>query len=93
MDGVGQDVRKNFDTWLDSQNEDHKGIWIIGFHPEHPSDDNLDEFEGNGSPVYGMILIQPLADLSAASKKILTKGYYAKYAPSDMNHVSWRNAQ
>ena len=84
---------KDFDTWLDSQNEDHKGIWIIGFHPDHPSDDNLDEFEGNGSPVYGMILIQPLADLSAASKKILTKGYYAKYTPSDMNHVSWRNAQ
>ena len=82
-----------FDTWLDEQNEDHKGIWIIGFHPEHPLDDSQEEFEGNGSPTYGVILIQPLSDLSAASKRILTKGYYSNYAPEDMNHVIRRNAQ
>jgi len=34
-----------------------------------------------------------LSDLSAASKKILTKGYYAKYAVDDIKHIAWRNAQ
>tara|TARA_R100000700_G_C3085489_1_gene89238 strand:- start:87 stop:587 length:501 start_codon:yes stop_codon:yes gene_type:complete len=84
---------EQFDQWIDEQNEDHNGVWMIGFHPDHPVDDLQDEFEGNDCPEYAVILVQPLSDLSAASKRILKKGYYQRYSTQDMNHVNWRNAQ
>ena len=82
-----------FDKWVDVQNDEHQGTWIIGFHPDHPEDANIDEFEGNDSPEYAMILVQSLAHLSRASKKILKRGYYARYSTPDIEHIKWRNAQ
>tara|TARA_R100001015_G_C4629590_1_gene190569 strand:+ start:840 stop:1340 length:501 start_codon:yes stop_codon:yes gene_type:complete len=84
---------KQFDKWIDKQNATHEGTWMIGFHPEHPVDELQEEFEGNDAPEYALILIQPLSDLSKASKRILRKGYYQKYTEEDMNHVMERNAQ
>tara|TARA_R100001015_G_C4602568_1_gene157542 strand:- start:59 stop:559 length:501 start_codon:yes stop_codon:yes gene_type:complete len=84
---------EQFDEWIDAQNASHKGTWMIGFHPEHPVDELQDEFEGNDAPEYALILIQPLADLSEASKRILSKGYYQRYSMEDMNHVIERNAR
>ena len=83
---------KEFDRWINKQNKQHNGTWIIGFHPDHPEDENIEEFEGNGSPEYGMILVQSHSHLAESSKKILTKGYYQKYSKEDMNHVIWRNS-
>ena len=83
---------QEFDNWIDSQNEKHNGTWIIGFHPNHPEDENINEFEGNGAPEHGMILVQSLSHLAESSEKILKKGYYKKYSEEDMNHVKWRNS-
>ena len=81
-----------FDQWLDEQNEDHNGIWIIGFHPDHPADEALEEFEGNGAPEYGLILIQSLRHLAKSSKAIFKRGYYNNYTKPDINHIKQRNA-
>jgi len=80
-----------FDQWLDDQNEKHNGIWVIGFHPDHPEDEALEEYQGNGAPEYALILIQSLRHLSESSKKIFSKGYYDKYSQSDINHIKERN--
>jgi len=84
---------EEFDEWVDVQNKEHEGTWIIGFHPDHPEDENMNEFEGNDSPEYAMILVQSLAHLARASKKILKRGYYVRYSAADTEHIKWRNAQ
>jgi len=81
---------KNFDKWLDSQNEKHNGIWTVGFHPDHPVDERQNVFEGNGSPEYGLILIQSLRHLNKSSKQILRKGYYKNYSLEDYKHIKKR---
>ena len=81
----------DFDLWIDRQNEDHGGIWMIGFHPDHPVDDLLEEFEGNGAPEYGLILIQSLRHLSKSSQSIFKRGYYNNYSPSDIKTTQRRN--
>ena len=83
---------EQFDDWLDEQNKEHRGIWVIGFHPDHPKDGALEEYEGNGAPEYALILIQSLRHLSESSEKIYNKGYYAKYSQPDINHIKQRNA-
>ena len=80
-----------FDEWIDNQNKNHQGTWTIGFHPDHPVDESLDEFEGNGAPEYALILIQSLGHLSKSSNRIFNKGYYDKYSKSDINHINRRN--
>lgn len=89
--GHGKVSVNEFDDWLDHQNENHNGIWIIGFHPEHPVDESLEEFEGNGSPDYGLILIQSLKHLSESSEAIFKKGYYNNYSKQDIEHINKRN--
>ena len=84
---------EEFDQWLDDQNEGHNGTWVIGFHPDHPADEALEEFEGNGAPEYALILIQSLRHLSKASDRIFNKGYYNKYSQTDIQHVKERNIQ
>jgi len=80
-----------FDQWLDDQNENHNGIWIIGFHPDHPIDEALEEFEGNGSPEYALILIQSFRHLVKSSETIYKRGYYKNYSQFDINHIKKRN--
>lgn len=80
-----------FDNWIDEQNDNHNGIWTIGFHPDHPEDESLEEYEGNGAPEYGLILIQSLAHLAKSSEAIFKKGYYDKYSKQDIDHIKERN--
>ncbi len=81
----------DFDSWQDKQNENHNGIWMQGFHPDHPEDEDAGEFEGNGAPEYGIILIQGLTHLSKVSKKLFKKGYYKSYPKSDIKLIKRRN--
>ena len=83
---------EKFDQWLDDLNESHNGVWVIGFHPDHPADESLEEFEGNGAPEYALILIQSLKHLSKSSKSISNRGYYRNYTKPDINHIKERNA-
>lgn len=82
---------EEFDQWLDDQNKRHKGVWVIGFHPDHPEDEALEEYEGNGAPEYALILIQSLRHLSESSNRIFSKGYYNKYSQPDIKHIKKRN--
>ncbi len=83
---------EEFDQWLDEQNENHNGIWVIGFHPDHPVDESLDEFEGNGAEEYALILIQSLRHLAKSSSSIFKRGYYDNYSQPDINHIKQRNS-
>ena len=89
--GYGKMSADEFDQWLDEQNEKHDGIWIIGFHPDHPADEALEEFEGNGTPEYALILIQSLRHLVKSSESIFKRGYYKNYSQFDINHIKKRN--
>ena len=80
-----------FDQWIDDQNENHNGTWIVGFHPNHPADEALEEFEGNGAPEYALILIQSIRHLVKSSKTIYKRGYYKNYSQFDINHINKRN--
>jgi hypothetical protein len=54
-------------------------------------DESLEEFEGNGAPDYGLILIQSLKHLSKSSESIFKKGYYNNYSQQDKEHIKERN--
>ena len=80
-----------FDEWLDMQNEKPDGTWVIGFHPDHPADEALEEFEGNGASDYALILIQSLRHLVQSSETIYKRGYYKNYSAFDLKYIKKRN--
>jgi len=90
--GYGKMSAEEFDQWLDDQNNEHNGTWVIGFHPDHPADESLEEFEGNGAPEYALILIQSLRHLAKSSESIYKRGYYNNYSQPDIKHIKQRNA-
>jgi hypothetical protein len=89
--GFNQVTTEEFDEWLDKQNDESSGIWTIGFHPDHPVDESIGEFEGNGSPEYGLILIQSHRHLAKSSQAIFKRGYYNNYSNQDIKHIKQRN--
>ncbi len=89
--GYEQMSAEEFDNWMDEENEKPEGIWIVGFHPDHPMDESLEEYEGLGAPEYGLILIQSHRHLAKSSKSIYRKGYYSNYPKEDINHIKKRN--
>lgn len=82
-----------FDEWLDKTNDPHEGTWVIGFHPDHPDDEAMEEFEGNGAPEYALILVQEYKHLVNASKQLFKRGYYGNYSQEDKDYIKWRNNQ
>tara|TARA_B100000963_G_scaffold350817_1_gene361575 strand:- start:2402 stop:2953 length:552 start_codon:yes stop_codon:yes gene_type:complete len=81
----------DFDTWQDEQNEKHSGKWLLGFHPDHPEDEDAGEFVGNDAPEYGIILIQGLTHLSKVSNTLFNRGYYNSYPKSEIKLIKRRN--
>ena len=83
-----------FSDWLDEQNRQHFGVWLMGFHPDAPEDPNIPALElpddWPESDDYAVILMQSLSRIVAASDTLLGTGYYANYDADDMKIITQR---
>jgi hypothetical protein len=79
-----------FQAWVDDQNENHFGIWIMGFHPESQENTMTPEFEGLVEDDYALILVQSLHHLVEASEKLRRTNYYSSFTPDDMAYINHR---
>lgn len=82
-----------FQQWINIQNKNHFGTWIVGFHPEADEDENAPEFEGTCGDDYAVILVQSYAYLVGASRALLRTKYYENYSPDDMKIITDRQEQ
>lgn len=81
---------EEFDAWINNQNENHFGVWVIGFHPDAEEDEAISEYEGLGADDYAILLVQSYEHLVAASDRLLRSPYYQRYSPDDMKHIQYR---
>ena len=79
-----------FDAWVDAQNKNHFGVWIMGFHPESDEDPLTPEFEGLGADDYAIILVQSYTHLIEASERLRTTQYYANFPDEDIEYLTKR---
>jgi hypothetical protein len=78
---------KEFDDWIEDQNKNHFGVWIMGFHPDAEEDETISEYEGLGADDYAILLVQSYEHLVTASDRLLRSLYYRRYSLDDMNHI------
>ena len=83
---------EQFENWMEKENENHNGIWLIGFHPETEEDEQLDEYVYSDAPDYALILVQPLKHLQNTSKSLMRRGYYDLHSSEEVKQVIRRNA-
>ena len=73
-------TRQEFEAWLDEQNKNHFGIWLMGFHPDDETNPviNHEGFEERVDVSYAMIFIQRLSLLYKSSQKLSMLNYYKR---------------
>lgn len=81
---------EEFDAWIDEQNEQHFGVWIMGFHPDSAEDPMTPEYEGLGADDYAVLLVQSFSHLVEASEKLKGTGYYDNFDEADIAYIERR---
>jgi len=79
-----------FNQWVDDQNKNHFGIWVMGFHPDAATNEAVATFDGLIEDDYGVILVQSLAHLVRASDRLRRAGYYQSFDQEDMKYINGR---
>tara|TARA_R100000353_G_scaffold30573_3_gene25150 strand:- start:3933 stop:4529 length:597 start_codon:yes stop_codon:yes gene_type:complete len=79
-----------FDRWIEGQNKNHFGIWMMGFHPDADDNEMTDEFEGLVEDDYGLILVQSLDHLVTASNILGRTKYYKQFPPDYLLDIQKR---
>lgn len=79
-----------FDDWVHQQNQNHFGVWIMGFHPDSPEDPLTPEFSGNGADDYALLLVQSFTHLVEASASLRPTRYYSRFPADDMAYIERR---
>ncbi len=81
---------EQFDAWVEEQNKNHFGVWIMGFHPDAEVNPIAPEFEGIVDEEYAIILVQSLEHLVKASNKLKETKYYSSFGKKDLDFVNKR---
>lgn len=79
-----------FQKCIDHQNENHFGVWLMGFHPDSEENTMTPEFDGLVEDDYALILVQSLEHLVEASDKLRRTSYYDAFSPEDMSYINHR---
>ena len=83
-------TQQEVEAWLDEQNKNHFGIWLMGFHPDAEHNPNIPEFDGLVEDDYALILVQSLSKLVQASDKLRKTSYYEKFKIEDIKYINNR---
>lgn len=79
-----------FNYWIEEQNQNHFGVWLMGFHPNATENPLTPEFEGLIEDDYAIILVQSLKELVEASESLRKTRYYEKFPAEDMQYINRR---
>lgn len=79
-----------FDEWIEEQNQNHFGVWLMGFHPNATENPLTPAFEGLIEDDYAIILVQSLNELVEASESLKKTDYYQKFPATDMQYINRR---
>ena len=85
-----QMTAEEFNCWLEEQNQNHFGVWLMGFHPNATENPLTPEFEGLIEDDYAIILVQSLNKLVEASETLKKTRYYEKFPAEDMQYINRR---
>ena len=81
---------EEFNAWIDEQNEQHFGVWLMGFHPDSAEDPLTAEYEGLCDENYAIIIMQSLDHIVLASESLRKTGYYSNFPEEDMEYINAR---
>ena len=79
-----------FDAWIEKQNKNHFGTWVMGFHPNSPENPLTEPFEGTIEDDYAIIVVQSYKQLVEASDTLDGTEYYSRFPQSDLDYVAKR---
>ena len=79
-----------FQAWIDDHNENHFGVWLMGFHPDSEENTMTPEFVGIVEDDYALVLVQSLQHLAEASDKLRRTSYYDEFSPTDIAYINHR---
>ena len=79
-----------FNYWIEEQNQNHFGVWLMGFHPNATENPLTPEFEGLIEDDYAIVLVQSLNKLVEASETLRKTKYYEKFPSTDMQYIHKR---
>ncbi len=79
-----------FNYWIEEQNQNHFGVWLMGFHPNATENPQIPEFQGIVEDDYAIILVQSLKELVGASNILRKTKYYEKHPSEDMQYINRR---
>jgi len=79
-----------FNQWIEDQNQNHFGVWLMGFHPDATENPLTPEFEGLIEDDYAIVLVQSLSKLVDASETLKKTKYYDKFPAEDMQYIHRR---
>jgi len=79
-----------FDRWIERHNEQHAGIWLMGFHPDAEEAEGIPEVPVDIESDYAVILMQRLWLVAEASAKLATTDYYAGYDDDELADIHRR---
>lgn len=85
-----QMTAEEFNQWIEDQNQNHFGVWLMGFHPNATENPLTPEFEGLVEDDYAIILVQSLNKLVEASETLKKTKYYEKFPAQDMQYINRR---
>lgn len=85
-----QMTAQEFNNWIEDQNKNHFGVWLMGFHPDSEENTMMPEFDGIVEDDYGLILVQSLEYLVKASNDLRKTRYYNDFSPEDMAYINNR---
>jgi len=81
---------EDLQSYIDHQNQSHMGTWLMGFHPDSATDDNVPEFEVDSQDDYALVLMQNLSYLADASDRLAKTQYYQSYRDEDLAYIKHR---
>lgn len=73
---------KEFTDWMDEQNKNHFGNWLMGIHPDAPAA-KLPVWKSLNMDDWSIILVQSLSELDTASSVLLNTNYYHGIADAE----------
>jgi len=79
------------DRWMGQQNEQHNGIWLMGFHPGAEAEEGIADMPIEIESDYAVILMQRLETVVSASKVLAKSGYYQGYSNVDWQEITRRD--
>lgn len=81
---------EEFNAWIDEQNDQHFGVWLIGSHPDDETNELIGDYESTVADDYAIVIVQSLTHLVEASEQLRKTGYYSNHSPDDIEYLRKR---